>query len=250
MLEINLLAGGRRKRSALSSLDGFDAKAAVEAVLASVRDPWMLVAGAAMVIGLAATGVLYSAQRARTVELAARLEVAIRDSTRYAKALDQQLRLQAERDSVQRQLAVIRSIDDTRYTWSHILDEVSRALPAYTWITLVEQTSAPPAAPAPDTTSAKPVRGRPAPPKGKSAPEIPPPPPLAFKLVGQTVDIQALTLFMRQLEGSPFVQEVALTKSEIVIVDGKDVTQFELTARFETPPPGVVQTSPLIIPVR
>jgi Tfp pilus assembly protein PilN len=247
MLEINLLPGGRRKRPAFGSLDSLDAKAAVEALLASVRDPWLLFAGAAVVIALAATGALYTTQRTRTTELDGRLEVAIRDSTRYAKALDQQLRLQAERDSVQRQLAVIRSIDETRYTWSHILDEVSRALPAYTWITLVEQTSAPPEAPAVDTTAAKPDAGAA---KGSAAAAVPPAPPLAFKLVGQTVDIQALTLFMRQLEGSPFVQAVALTKSEIVIVDGKDVTQFELTAQFETPPPGVVQTSPLIIPVR
>lgn len=75
-------------------------------------------------------------------------------------------------------------------------------------------------------------------------------PPLTFRVIGQTVDIQALTMFMRQLESSPFVQSVSLTKSEIVIVEGKDVTQFELTAAYEVPPAGVVQTSPLVVPVR
>ena len=75
-------------------------------------------------------------------------------------------------------------------------------------------------------------------------------PELTFRLVGQTVDIQALTMFMRQLESSPFIQHVALTKSEIVIVDGKDVTQFELSASYEVPPVGVVRTSPLVVPVR
>ena len=249
MLEINLLPGGRRKRPAIGSLASLDARAALVAVLASVRDPWMLFAGASVLVALLGAGTLYSSQNARATELGDRLEVAIRDSTRYAKSLDQQLRLMAERDSVQRQLAVIRSIDETRYTWSHILDEVSRALPAYTWLTFVEQTSAPPEAPAPDTTTVKaaPARVTTATPTPIG---VTPPPPLTFKVVGQTVDIQALTLFMRQLEGSPFVQSVALTKSEIVIVEGKDVTQFELTAQFETPPAGVVQTSPLIIPVR
>jgi hypothetical protein len=75
-------------------------------------------------------------------------------------------------------------------------------------------------------------------------------PPLGFRVVGQTVDIQALTMFMRQLEGSPFIQKVTLSKSEIVIVEGKDVTQFELNAEFEVPPPGVVRTTPLVVPVR
>ena len=75
-------------------------------------------------------------------------------------------------------------------------------------------------------------------------------PPLRFRIVGQTVDIQALTLFMRQLESSPFVQKVALSKSEIVLVEGKDVTQFELHAEYEVPPPGIVSTTPLVVPVR
>ena len=75
-------------------------------------------------------------------------------------------------------------------------------------------------------------------------------PELAFRLVGQTVDIQALTTFMRQLESSAFIHKVTLLKSEIVMLEGKDVTQFELTAQFEVPSPGVVRTTPLVVPVR
>jgi hypothetical protein len=55
---------------------------------------------------------------------------------------------------------------------------------------------------------------------------------------------------MRQLESSPFVQKVALSKSEIVLVEGKDVTEFELHAEYEVPPPGIVSTTPLVVPVR
>lgn len=73
---------------------------------------------------------------------------------------------------------------------------------------------------------------------------------LRFRLVGQTIDIQALTTFMRQLESSPFIQSVTLAKSEIVMVDGKDVTQFELSAAYEVPSPGVIRTTPLVVPVR
>jgi len=149
-------------------------------------------------------------------------------------------------------------IDDNRYTWAHILEEVSRALPAYTWLTTIEQTSKTPLPPGVDSTTPAPAQAKPSAAKesGAAKAEAVKPdtinvhPPLSFRVVGQTVDIQALTMFMRQLESSPFVQQVALAKSEIVIVDGKDVTQFELTAAYEVPPVGVTQTSPLVVPVR
>jgi Tfp pilus assembly protein PilN len=174
--------------------------------------------------------------------------------------LDARHRLTAERDSVYRQLQIIRTIDDNRYNWAHILDEVSRALPAYTWLTLLEQTSKAPSPPGTDTTahvadaSAAAATAPGAAARRRAAQPTPDSvlvhPPLTFRLVGQTVDIQALTMFMRQLESSPFIQRVSLTKSEIVTVDGKDVTQFELAADYEVPPSGVVKTAPLVVPVR
>ena len=176
----------------------------------------------------------------------------MRDSTRYAKVLSARHKLTAERDSVMRQLQIIRTIDDNRYNWAHILDEVSRALPAYTWLTVMEQTTTMPLPPGMDSTATTSAPKK----KGKDKEEKAPAdtitvhPPLRFRIVGQTVDIQALTLFMRQLESSPFVQKVALSKSEIVLVEGKDVTQFELHAEYEVPPPGIVSTTPLVVPVR
>jgi Tfp pilus assembly protein PilN len=221
-----------------------------------VRDPWLVGAATSVVVAVAAVGILFTTQNARASEVGANLDRALRDSTRYAKVLAARHQLSAERDSVQRQLQIIRTIDDNRYNWAHILDEVSRSLPAYTWLTVLEQTSKAPLPPGADT-----LAGRPAAPvlaKADTAKKARKPvldsinvhPDLTFRLVGQTVDIQALTMFMRQLESSPFVQKVTLTKSEIVIVDGKDVTQFELAATYEVPPSGVVRTSPLVVPVR
>ena len=63
-----------------------------------------------------------------------------------------------------------------------------------------------------------------------------------FRLVGHTVDIQALTLFMKTLEASPFIQNVQLTRSDLVIVDGKEVTEFQLEAESQKPPPFLVKT--------
>jgi Tfp pilus assembly protein PilN len=220
---------------------------------ASVKDPWLIGSASAVVVAVAAVGILFSTQNARASELGDKVDRAVRDSARYAKVLDARRKLTAERDSVHRQLQIIRTIDENRYNWAHILDEVSRALPAYTWLTTLEQTSKAPLSQGAKTAAAAAAARLP---KDKR-PKGPAPvdsvnvhPDLTFRIVGQTVDIQALTMFMRQMESSPFIQKVALTKSEIVIVDGKDVTQFELSAQYEVPPAGVVRTSPLVVPVR
>lgn len=250
MLQINLLPGSKKPTRGVGLLAD-----SLSSLGLGIRDPWLLGAAASVVVAVAMVGLLFSAQRTRATEVADKVDRAVRDSTRYSKVLAARHKLTVERDSVQRQLQIIRTIDDNRYNWAHILDEVSRALPAYTWLTTLEQTSKAPLPPGADALDAVPA---PAPTSAAArakraavaADTIEVHPPLTFRVVGQTVDIQALTMFMRQLESSSFVQQVALTKSEIVIVDGKDVTQFELSAAFEVPAPGVVRTSPLVVPVR
>ena len=91
-------------------------------------------------------------RRARS-EVEGKLDRALRDSTRYEKTLSARAKLVAERDSVYRQLQIIRTIDENRFTWAHILDEISRALPAYTWLTVLEQTSKAPLPPGADTVT-------------------------------------------------------------------------------------------------
>ena len=249
MIEVNLLPGTKKQsRSA-----GLGLAAAGASLASRVRDPWLLGATGSVVTAFAVDGILFSAQQARASELEGKLDRALRDSTRYEKTLSARAKLVAERDSVYRQLQIIRTIDENRYTWAHILDEISRSLPAYTWLTVLEQTSKAPLPPGADSVSLAPVASAAAPAteKPKSAADtITVHPELAFRLVGQTVDIQALTTFMRQLESSAFIHKVTLLKSEIVLLEGKDVTQFELTAQFEVPTPGVVRTSPLVVPVR
>lgn len=251
MLEINLLPGTKKGKSAGGSFS----LGSLRALGANVRDPWLIGAAASVMIAVVTVGLLFTAQSARATELEGRLDKAVRDSTRYARVLSARHKLAAERDSVLRHLQIIRTIDDNRYNWAHILDEVSRALPAYTWLTVMEQTTKTPLPPGADTVSTVTAAAG----AGKAAKEknadagadtIAVHPPLGFRVVGQTVDIQALTMFMRQLESSPFIQKVTLSKSEIVIVEGKDVTQFELNAEYEVPPPGVVRTTPLVVPVR
>jgi Tfp pilus assembly protein PilN len=121
------------------------------------------------------------------------------------------------------------------------MDEVSRALPPYTWLTSVSQTntSALPAdEPAPDKTG------------GAAAVDSTSVPPVHLRIVGQTVDIQALTRFMRVLEASPFLENVQLVKSTLIMIDGKEVTEFQLDASFERPDPSMIRTVPITLSVR
>src|SRR6185295_11212502 len=56
------------------------------------------------------------------------------DSTRYASVLKERERAEARRDTVLRSLNLIKAIDDDRFIWPHVMDEVSRALPPFTWL--------------------------------------------------------------------------------------------------------------------
>jgi Tfp pilus assembly protein PilN len=161
----------------------------------------------------------------------------------------------AQRDEVLGQLSMIKTIDDNRFTWPHIMDEVSRALPPYTWLTSMAQTSPVPAPPGSETPA--PTTGaapRPAPnaAAAKAAADslAAAAGTLTFRLIGQTVDIQALTRFMKDLEASPFIENIQLIKSVTIIVDNREVTEFQLDAAWETPDPSVIRTVPISLAVR
>jgi hypothetical protein len=51
---------------------------------------------------------------------------------------------------------------------------------------------------------------------------------------------------MKSLEQSPFIRNVQISRSELVMTEGgKEVTEFVLEAESEKPGPGVIQTVPL-----
>jgi Tfp pilus assembly protein PilN len=235
MIEINLLPGAAKKARGRRS--GLSLSAVVSEARAKVRDPYMLTAVSSVVVAAAAVGVLHFTQSSRAASLAQREEQAVADSTRFASVLLQRQRAIAKRDSVLAQLSVIRSIDEDRFIWPHIMDEVSRSLPPYTWLKSIA-VSAPQIAPQPAATDT--VRKDP----------VPMTEPLRFRIVGNTVDIQALTRFMKLLEASPFIQTVQLARSELAMVDGREVTEFQLDAQYERPDKSVINTAPISLSVR
>ncbi|MGZ8468556.1 MAG: PilN domain-containing protein [Gemmatirosa sp.] len=246
IIEVNLLPG--RQSSQRSSGPAFGAL--TDRFRAALADRY-LAAAVVMLIGSAsAVGAMHVLQTKDAEQLDERQTVAVGDSTRLSSVIKDRKQALAERDSVDRQLAIIAAIDSNRYVWAHVLDEVSQSLPAYTWLTKVNQISAPPAPPAARQAAAdsakKGVTAGAADTAAANAAQCA----VKFRLVGQTVDIQALTTFMRDLESSPFVQRVQLAKSEAVIVDGRDVTEFTLDGEFEAPARGLVRTRTTTVPLR
>lgn len=252
MIHINLLPGsGKKSRSKGSSLPSFGSL--VSGFAEKVKDPFLIGAAAAVLVSLTSVGALYGWQTARERTLVDREQRAVQDSTKFAQILRDKAKAESQRDSVLRQLSIIKSIDNNRYVWSHLMDEVSRALPPYTWLTTIVQTSQSTSAAAKpvDAPGAKKKPAGAAADTAKSRKPAPiPVDTLKFQIIGNTVDIQALTRYMRMLEASPFIQNVALAQSMLIVEGGKEVTQFHLDAEYQTPDSSAIRTVPIAVSVR
>ncbi|HST06689.1 MAG TPA: PilN domain-containing protein [Gemmatimonadaceae bacterium] len=268
MIEINLLPGdGKKKRSKAATATKFEFSLKPPPWLADLTgkmtDKYVLGGVGAAAASAALIVLLFVSQTAHGALLEARENKAVKDSAQYSAVLNAKARAEATRDSLYQQIAIIKSIDDSRYLWSHLMYEISNALPQYTWLTEVTQTSLPKSVAVVDTTNkaasatadsadktksprqraaerdrAKRVRADSLFASAKT---------IKFKIVGHTVDIQALTRFMKSLEASPFIQNVQLSRSDLIQSEGKEVTEFTLEAESQTPPPFAVKMVPLVV---
>lgn len=250
MIEINLLPGTGKKARGKSTSFAFGG--VLSGIIAQVKDPYLMGAAALVILSAVATVGLWGLQQSTSSRLDRELQTAVQDSIRFGLMIKERRKVLAQRDEVLGQLSMIKTIDDNRFTWPHIMDEVSRALPPYTWLTSMAQTSAVPAPPGSERPAPAAVPGRPAAPPGVTAQAAADTTPtrLTFRLIGQTVDIQALTRFMKLLESSPFVKNVTIAKAELVAVDGKEVQEFLLECEYERPEESVIATVPVTLSSR
>ncbi|PYP76558.1 MAG: hypothetical protein DMD35_18300 [Gemmatimonadetes bacterium] len=249
MIEINLVPGTGRKSKKGGGGAKLNLGASLGSLKARIRDPYMLGAIGSALVAILVTGGLYTTQASRAARLDEALQKAVQDSTRYASVLHERERAEAKRDTVLRSLNMIRAIDDDRYIWPHVMDEVSSALPPYTWIVSlgfsgVGQATAPVttiAAPEPSASSGR---------RHRAIPTQVVRDTIRIRLVGNTVDIQALTRFMKQLEISPLLENVTLMSSQRANDNGKEVTQFQLDMLYTRPSATDVRRVPLAVSVR
>lgn len=214
MIRVNLLPGGKKgprgPRLSLSmpSIGGISS------------DTWVLSAVAITLVALLGMGFLFVTTSSRRDETSLAVEEAVRDSIRFADLIAQTEALQARRDSIAEKVSIIQEIDADRYIWAHIMDEVARALPEFTWLTGIVQVA--------------------------QAQQ------LDFQIRGRAGNNFVLTRFMENLEASPFIRNVQLISTvQVVAREGgmegvqRLVHEFQLQAVYDQPPVESLETVPL-----
>jgi Tfp pilus assembly protein PilN len=237
MITVNLKPGLKRKRAG-SPLAG--AVAGVKAFGSKVKDPALLVAVAAWVGVAGFLGYNWFANTTALRALEPQLEQTRAEHQRFKTFLDQKHKQEQIRDSLLTQITTIRSVDGDRYVWPHVLDEVTRALPSYTWLVDLSPVAAPPPPP-PTAAQAKDKKQQPA----DTAPKA-----IAFQLNGRTVDIQAYTRFLRNLEASPWITNVTPVSAQTIVEQERAVTAFTIRAEFKQADSAYIRTAPLSQSVR
>jgi len=237
MITVNLRPGLKRKRGGspfAGALEG------LKAVGARVKDPALLLAVAAWVGVGGWLGFTWLSNATQLRALEPRLEQTRAEHKRFKTFLDQKHKQEQIRDSLVSQITTIQGVDGDRFVWPHLLDEVTRALPAYTWLVDLSPAAAPPPPPAP-AGQAK---------DAKKQPVDSTPLGLAFQLNGRTVDIQAYTRFLRNLEASPWITDVLPVSAQTVVEQERAVTAFTIRARFKQADSAYIRTVPLSQSVR
>ncbi|HEV8400428.1 MAG TPA: PilN domain-containing protein [Gemmatimonadales bacterium] len=233
MIEINLLPGKKKKAAGAGmklSMPDF------RNILAQVKDPWLIGAIGAWVLVGGGGAALFITGRARLAAAEGRLDAVKSEKRRYDIVIAQKRQAEKVRDSLVYQINVIRTIDADRYVWPHVLDQVTKALPPYTWVTRVQSVGAVVAgAPGQQVNVQTDSTGAPT---------------VKVSIDGRTVDIQAYTTFLRQLAASPWFTDVTPASSQVVIESDRPVTSFNVTVRYRVADSVYIRTVPLVQGVR
>jgi Tfp pilus assembly protein PilN len=242
MITVNLRPDLKRKR-ARSPLRGV--LESVRGLGTKVKDPVLIAAVVSWVGVLAWLGYVVIGTTRELNALEPQLEETRAEHKRFKAFLAEKRHQETIRDSLVSQIGVIRTVDGDRYVWPHLLDEVTKALPAYTW--LVDMGFAAPSAPA---AAARPANAK-AGAKEDTTAAVPfVSPAVAFNVNGRTVDIQAYTRFLRQLEASPWITDVTPVSAQTVVEKERPVTAFTIRAMYRQADSAYIRTVPLSESVR
>ena len=216
MIEVNLLPGGKKRRPSKSGGGGgFLGKLSMPSLGSLALDAYSIAAVVVVVGVLATLGYWYMGLSSRQENVQVELADAVKDSSNYADLIQQNVSLMARRDSIALKVDIIQEIDALRYVWPHLLDEVARALPDFTWLTEILQVSGEGAA-------------------------------VEFQIRGLAGNNFAMTTFWEQLEESPFIRDVVLVQSEQILqTTGQMVVQFQLDCVYSRPSMDFLETIPL-----
>ena len=226
-IEVNLLGGkkgARKKAGAGLQMPDFGD------LFAQVKDPLFVGAVVAVVAAVLFVGSLFTLQQSKLSSLQSEAERVRAESRRYSNLIAQKRQAERMRDSLVAELREIRSIDSDRYVWPHVLEEVTRALPDFSWLVSVTSLEMPP-------------------PVVSDSVQLPPPP-VQFQVEGRTSEIAAYTRFLRRLAASPWFTNVVEGPATTVVEEEKAIRAFSVTATFQRADSAFMRTVPVIQSVR
>ena len=226
MIEINLLPGKKKKKAGAGlSMPDFSE------IVGKIRDPLMIAAVGVWVIVLPVVGYTYFNESRNLADLNDEVDRVTVQARNFNTLIREKETLERLRDTLEVQLAAIREIDADRYIWPHIMEEVTKALPDFTWLNSLEFV---PAA-TPDATE-----------------EIDPDyrPPVQFTIDGRTGDMGAYTRFLRNLGNSPWIGNVQAGATQTVIENDRPVIAFTITGTYQQADSAFIRTAPLQESVR
>jgi Tfp pilus assembly protein PilN len=225
MIRINLLPGPRKKRRARAGIS----LAAAGELLNKVKNPLMLGAAGAWAAGVVVIGGLWVVQARQMASLREEQTRVQAEARRFQTLIREKRKAERLRDSLITELQAIRDIDGDRYVWPHILEEVTKALPDYTWLRSL-QVMASTFEDTMDTTGVK--------------------PPVRFVIEGRTPDLSAYTRFVSALTASPWVRTAEFGAVQSVIEEERPVQSFTVTVTFKTADSAYIRTAPVQESVR
>ena len=242
MITVNLRPDLKRKRARRSPLSGV--VEGVRGLGGKVKDPLLLACAVAWVGVLGWLGYVFVSTTAELNALEPQLEATRSEHKRFKAFLAEKRHQETIRDSLVAQIGVIRTVDGDRYVWAHVMDEVTKALPAYTWLVDMGVYTAAPTPGTPSRTAQTAQKDSTAKDTVVAAPAV------VFQVNGRTVDIQAYTRFLRQLEASPWITDVTPVSAQTVVEKERPVTAFTIRATYRHADSAYVRTVPLSESVR
>lgn len=218
MITINLRPGVRRQVQSGPAFGGMAQR--FKDLGAAVREPWRAVAIGAWVLVIGFLGFTWVSTGSKLGTLEPKLEETRAESKRYETFMREKRRAERGRDSVLAQIGTISAVDQERYVWPHILDEVAGAMPDFTWLREITFVAA----------------------GGDNGPGGQ----VNLQIRGLTSDLQNYTAFLRRLEASPWLTNVLAIDAKTAIDRNRALTDFTVQATFSRADSSRIRTVPIL----